>query len=128
MSAGVFLLARYTASYDPTAIHPIRIQPETESLVVGAATNDRPAGATTNPISATVSRNKRQSGLIPRTITIKLNTTAPDPLIPTYKPGGIVRLPALNQAVWNAATKGTECTYLGSDNWIVVGRDVERAQ
>jgi hypothetical protein len=126
MSAGIFEIARYEADYgDGTAIHPIKIQPETESLVVGTATNDRPAGSITNPISAVISRGKRQSGLRPRTITIKTPNTSP----PTgYKPGSLITLPALNKDVWEAAVRGETCSYLGLTTFVVAGRSREEAK
>lgn len=126
MSAGTFINARYAADYgDGTAIHPIKIQPETESLVIGAETNDRPAGAITNPISAVVSRGKNQRGLRPRTVSIK----TPDTGGPTgYKPGAVIIVPALNRAAWDAATPGTVCTYLGVATFTVVGRSAEVAR
>lgn len=123
MSAGVFINATYRASYGAgTAIHPIRIQPETEAATIGSVDNARPVGAQTNPIQARVSGSKRSIGLIARSITIQAPATGQ----PTgYKPLGITRIPALTQAFYDAATKGETVTYLGV-SYTVVSRSLER--
>ena len=110
MSAGVFEISRYQASYGAgTAIHPIRIQPETLSAEVDGVANDAPTGATNNPISAHTSKSNNEYGLRPRFITLR----APDENPPTgYQPRGITRIPALTTAFYNAATKGKDCSYL----------------
>jgi len=114
MSAGAFVKTRYAASYGAgTAIHPIRVQPETIDLVVATQDNDPPSGAITNPISAVVSRGKRARGLRPRLIALRTPSTSP----PTgYLPGGIIIVPALNDAIYaaaEAADNDTEVSYLG---------------
>lgn len=125
MSAGNFLNARYAADYDSGAIHPIRIQPETESLVIDVAPNARPAGAINNPISAVTSLGKRQKGLKPRTVSIRAPLTgAPD----GYLPGGVITLPVLNRAAWDAAQPGAACAYLGVTTFTVVGRAAEQTR
>lgn len=125
MSAGQFINARYAADYgDGLAIHPIRIQPETESLSVDSESNTRPSGAINNPISAVTSRGRRQRGLRPRTISIRLPLTGQ----PTgYQPGSTLVLPALNRAIWDAAQPGDAVTYLGVSTCTVVGKSAEQA-
>lgn len=113
MSSGAFVKTRYAADYGAgTAIHPIRVQPETIDLIVATQDNDPPAGAITSPISAVVSRGKRARGLRPRLIALRTPTTSPPA---GYLPGGIIIVPALNNAIWTAAStadEDTEVTYL----------------
>lgn len=111
MSAGPFVISRYAASYGgSTAIHPIRVQPETLSADIAGTTNDPPAGALNNPISASASKSKRSFGLGARSITLRGPVTSP----PTgYLPGGLTKIPCLTTAFYNLAVKGTEVDYLG---------------
>jgi len=123
MSAGVFTNTLYRASYgDGTAVHPIRVQPETIAAAIGATTNAAPTTAQTNPIQARVSGSKRSIGLIARSVTLQAPATGQ----PTgYKALGVTRIPALTQAFYDAATKGVTCTYLGVA-FTVVSRSLER--
>lgn len=124
MSAGNFIRSRYAADYgDGSAIHPIRVQPETIAASIGSEDNDPPAGAINNPISAKISLGKRARGLSPRYITLEFPLTSP----PTgYKAGGITRIPALTFPFWEAAVNGATCTYLGVA-CTVVSRSAEEA-
>jgi hypothetical protein len=125
MSAGAFVRSKYAADYGAgDQIHPIRVQPETISLVIDSEDNDPPSGDISNPISAVVSNSRRKLGLTPRIITLQLPATGQ----PTgYKPSGIVRVPALNRTIFDAAQKGDEATYLGV-TCIVVSKSTEIAQ
>jgi hypothetical protein len=123
VSAGVFLISRYAASYDTDAIHPIRVQPETVEASVGGTTNAAPTGAITNPISASISLGVRALGLRPRIVTLKSPETNPPA---GYAPLSNTRIPALNQAFWDACLKGTDVSYLGA-TFTVVSRDTEQA-
>lgn len=129
MSAGAFIRTRYAADYGAgTAIHPIRIQPETEDLIVATNQNTAPSGAITNPISAVVSRGKRARGLRPRLIALRTPTTSPPS---GYIPGGIIIVPALNKAIFAAAetaTQDTEVTYLGLATFKVAYVLIEEAR
>lgn len=110
MSAGVFERSRYEADYGAgTAIHPIRIQPETAELVLNSVTNDPPVGAITNPISVQVSRGRRSLGLHPRFVSIAFTGTPPA----EYSTGGTYRVPLLNKAIAAEAIAGAVGTYLG---------------
>lgn len=125
MSAGRFLRSKYAADYgDGTAIHPIRVQPETIQAVVGAEDNDPPAGEINNPISAQISRGRRSRGLSPRFITIQLPATSSPPT--DYAAGSITRIPALNAAFFGACVPGAIVEYLGVQ-WEVVSASPERA-
>lgn len=126
MSAGVFVRSSYAASYSttPVFLHPILVQPETLTAQIGAVINAAPTTGTDNPISAVTSRNKRQRGLIPRTVTLQAPATGQ----PTgYKPLGYTVIPALTEAFYNVAIKGAICDYLGID-FTVVSRSPELAQ
>lgn len=128
MSAGRFELTRYAASYGGgTQIHPIRVQEETLALSItpaggDAVTNDAPAGATTSPISAVVSRGKRAGGLRPRLVSIKFTGTPPD----GYSANQVIRLPWLTPFPVNFA-KSNVGVYLSAPI-IVVGLTSEEAK
>jgi len=122
MSAGAFVRSRYAASYETTAIHPIRVQPETALASIGGTANAAPAGAISNPIQARVGGGRRQIGLQARSITLEAPTTGQPA---GYAPGGITRIPALTEAFYNLAAKGVTCTYLGAA-FQVVSRSAER--
>lgn len=121
MSAGAFVRSRYAATYDTDAIHPIRVQPETEDAICNLVANSPPGGSANNPISARVSGGKRTLGLTCRRVILQAPTSG-EPS--GYLKGGITSIPALTQAFYNAATKGSACTYLGAE-FIVVGRSPE---
>lgn len=110
MSSGSFTITKYAASYaDGDQIHPIRVQPETLTAAIGSTTNAAPAGTINNPIQCRVSGGKRQIGLLARYITIQFPATGQ----PTgYQAGGTTRIPALTETFYDAATRGTNITYL----------------
>lgn len=111
MSSGAFQATKYQATYSNSAIHPIKVQPETIAASIGGTTNAPPTGAVTNPISARVSGGKRTRGLVPRTVTLRAPATG----APTgYLPNGITRIPALTPAFSAVAIYGASCTYLGA--------------
>lgn len=125
MSSGAFERSRYQASYSTTAIHPIRVQPETESAALTAettTTNAAPTGAITNPISAVSSLGERQLGLKPRQATLELTGTPPT----GYAAGSVTKIPILNTAFFTELTAGTSINYLGT-TWEVVSTSPERA-
>lgn len=112
MSAGAYNSSKYQASYgDGTNIHPIRVQPETISAVIGGTSNNNepPSAAVSNPISAKVSRGGRGLGLKPRTVTLKFTGTVPT----GYKAGAVIVIPWLKPFPL-AVVKGATGTYLNS--------------
>lgn len=125
MSAGSFVRSRYEANYaDPAPIHPIRVQPETLAATIGGTANAAPTDAVSNPISASVSRGKREKGLKPRTLTIQFPATGQ----PTgYKASGTTIIVALTLAFWNLGVPGATITYLGVE-CTVIGRSAEEAE
>lgn len=126
MSAGVFQRFKYAASYGAgTAIHPIRCQPETVLASCDGTANGEPSGALNNPISATISKGKRQKGLIPRKITIQSSGASPPS---GYKTGSITTIPALTPAFYTkASAAGAVVTYLNT-TWSVVSASPEVAK
>lgn len=123
MSAGAFVISSYRASYNTDQIHPIRIQPETLAASANSTANNAPSDPANSPISAVVSRGKRSKGLIPRTVTIRLNE---DQILTGYLPRSITTIPVLLPATFAAWTTGSEVDYLGAV-WTIVGRSQEEA-
>lgn len=122
MSNGSFVTSRYSSN-KTGEIHPIRIQPETLTLVVNGATNEAPAGAATSPISAQVSQSKRALGLNARSVTVKF----PTPGSTGYKADSPITLPWLaGVTAFDQFAKGQEVTYQGLTG-SVVGTSAETA-
>jgi len=123
MSAGNFVTAKYDADYgDGSAVHPIRVQPETLAATCGAEDNDEAAGAISNPIPCAAVGSKRGNAFVARRVRLKYKSG-------TLPPGGYTatsrtQIPALNRPFYEACTKGAEVTYLGAV-WSVVGRSAE---
>lgn len=114
MSAGPFIFRGYQAQYAADTFHPIRVQEETEGLVLDVnGTSVQNAGvaisAVTNPISARVSGSRRGIGLSASLLRFTWEGTPPN----GYLPGGVITLPALNLAIRSAA-RGSLGEYLGS--------------
>jgi hypothetical protein len=123
MSAGPFERTRYQATYLSTAIHPIRVQPETIALAEAGAptnTNDPPALSITIPISAVVSKSDRGLGLRPRKFNLELTGTPPT----GYSPGSRVSVPILTEAFYESIPVNDEVTYL-STTWQVISKTPE---
>lgn len=101
-----------------------RIQPETQDLVLGGATN-APGGATvTLPLRVNVSGSANALGVKPRTVTVRWISGAPT----GYSPNGVLRIPVLSDALWTAVDAGiTTGTYLGQPVR-VVGKTPERVK
>jgi len=123
MSAGLFLDSFYSAQY-ATAIHPIRVQPETTEAVVtatsGTVANSPATGPATSPISAQCGSSTRRLGLHAPVIYAKLIGTPPT----GYAPNSRVTIPCLGQAFFLACIKASQIDYLGTQ-WVVTGRRAE---
>jgi len=117
MSAGAFTLSKYQA--DDGTIYPVRVQPETITLNVGAA-NSAPSGAVDGPVYAKVSKSKRAYGVGCRKVSFRFTATPPT----GYLAGQTYSLPVLTPTVYSGATSGTTGTYL-STAIVVVGRSPE---
>jgi hypothetical protein len=114
LSSGPFVFRGYQAQYEADAFHPIRIQPETEDLVLNINGTDVQndgvaASATTNPISARVSGSRRGIGLYAALLRFTWDATPPT----GYLAGGVLTLPAMNFAI-RVAPRGSTGTYLGT--------------
>ena len=109
MSQGSFLIVNYESNKLGT-IHPIRIQPETLTLNIGAVSNAAPAGTAILP-SAQVSQGKRKKGLNSRSVTFKFD---PGDEPTGYKAESPITLPWLqDNAAFNGAFAGQAGTYQG---------------
>lgn len=122
MSAGPFI----TTSYQSTTLpgNPImiaRIQPETQSLVLGGAQNEQGGATVTLPLRVNISGNKNSLGVKPRTVTLRWTAAPPD----GYSPNGTLVVPILSQNLWDAIDPlVTTGTYLGAAV-VVVGKSPE---
>jgi hypothetical protein len=116
MSSGAFDRSKYED--DLGNIWGIRVQPETQTLVLGGVTNTEPAGATTPRFpSATVSGNRRKVGVNARLCRIQFTTTTPSGYLAT----GTISLPVLTLAAKAAFVKDAVGTYtLGGTAYDVV--------
>lgn len=108
MSAGNFLDAFYKT--DNGDIAPIRIQPESASLVVGGNTNTIPAGPANFPAPVKVSGSRRTYGIHARLVRVRFGSTPPT----GYQQNGTVTIPWLDPDTWRSLSKGMTGTYLGS--------------
>lgn len=107
MSAGGFVSARYAANNGD--VHPIRVQPETLSLNIGAA-NSSATGEITNRIRAKISKGNREIGIRPRGVVVRFTATVPD----GYKADQTYRVPILTRSVFDGIEEDDTGTYLGS--------------
>lgn len=107
MSAGAFVLSKYQRN--DGEIHPIRVQPETLGLVVDGNNNDAPAGASTRRTLALIGKANGGYGVRPRKINVRFTGTVPT----DYKVDQTYCIPAMQEAIWNAAITGATGTYLG---------------
>ena len=118
MSAGAFEVSRYTD--DGGNIYPIRIQPETSGLVIGAVTNDPNPAAATQQTFARARKNRNQYGVGARSIRVRFTSVLPT----GYKADQLYQIPILQAATWSGITPSDTGTYLGQDV-IVVSKSPE---
>lgn len=109
MSAGLFSRSSYLST-ETGQVHPIRVQPETETLEIEGVGNVRPSAPISNPISARVSGSRRKLGLSARAVRIAWSGAAPA----GYKAGGIISLPWLDGGTFGAIAQGQSGEYLGA--------------
>lgn len=124
MSAGPFEFSRYQTDTFPTEqIMIAKIQPETGTLVLGGAVN-LPGGPTvTLPLRVRISGGQNELGVKARFVSLKWATVADTP--DGYSPNGILRVPIMGKALWDAIDPGiTTGSYLGSPV-VVTGKTPE---
>lgn len=119
MSSGLFNTnARYevfpagTTAAQPAIVTTCRVQPETLALVLNGVANAAAAGAITIGLPrATISASGRRRGIIrARGVRVRFTgTTTPA----GYKPNGIIFLPWMVSATFNALPASSVGTYLG---------------
>ena len=125
MSTGAFIIARYAATYGAgTNVHPIKIQPETATLVVGGVTNSIPTASVNNQISARVAGGKRAIGLNARRISFRFSGTPPTGS--GYLANSIITLPWLSPFTTPVARGATGTYQTGAI--VVVGLSPEIAK
>lgn len=109
MSAGRYIRSTYQT--DGGQIVPIRVQPETI-----AAFNAAPVGALSAGFpSAKVSKTRREIGIGARHVTLKWVGDVPS----GYEPTGVLRVPVLTTAAYNAIALNSTVTYLGSSAVVI---------
>lgn len=114
MSAGQFTLRFYEA--DSGDIHLMKQQPETAGLTIAGTANVAISGPATSEFWAETNRGAKEYGLRPRKLRGRFNPgQAPD----GYKEGATFDVVIYNPAVYNGATIGAVCEYLGGSGLIV---------
>lgn len=124
MSAGTYLQdGKYET--DGGTVVAARIQPETITLTLNSVANALPTGTVTPGLpSAKVSGGRREFGINARLVRIRFTDTLP----PGYAMNGILTLPVLTTAAFNAYDKAQTGTYTleGTDyNVRFVGKTAE---
>jgi hypothetical protein len=119
MSTGQFKFSKYED--DDGNIHPIRIQPETELLTLGAA-NAPPAGTVDDNTFIRVSGSPRAYGLKARWVSFRFTDASPPG---GYKPGSLLRLPILNPTVYDGIIAGATTGTYQTGAIIAVGKGGE---
>lgn len=114
MSAGQFLRSFY--QLDNGEVARARVQPETI-----AGFNAAPAGPATVPGSARMGGGRRRFGINARFITAAWSGAAPT----GYDADGVIRIPILTPASYNAIELGDTLTYLGG-TLEVIGKTGEK--
>lgn len=119
MSAGTTTLVIYEG--DSGEKHLLRQQPESAIFSIDGAPNTIPIGPATSPFWAKASRAAREYGLRPRKLRGRWNAGA--------QPAGYAdcsefEVVVYSKAVYDGATIGAACTYLGSAGTLI-GRVAE---
>lgn len=126
MSAGQFSREKYevrgtnTPGITETVIVPIRVQPETVSLVIDGNNNDAPAGSVTLNVRAKARKGNTEYGIGARNITVAW-TAAP----PAGYEDELLTVPILTPATFDAIAVDDTGTYLGAA-CIVVSKKQEQ--
>lgn len=114
------VLARYQA--DNGDIHPIRLRPETNTVVSGTI----PAGNVTNNLFAKVTKSKRQFGISPRQVVIARGIGTGADTATVY-----ATLPICEPSDWDSDTGAwqvsSNVSYKGA-TWMIVSRIPENSR
>lgn len=113
MSSGSFVRAKYESNGG--SIYSCSVQPETLSLTLGGTANDEPTGAVDAEPSAYMSSSTRRLGVNARTVRLAWDGAPPS----GYEASGVLTVPILQPALFNAVSRGTTGTYLGADVEVV---------
>jgi len=118
MSFGAFTLTRYEAN--DGKIFPIRVQPETLTATIGGVANAAPTTAIGSGLPSALARGgRRVIGVKARKITASFATPPAG-----YKSGGLLQIPVLTEALWDAAVLGDVVVY-NTATGQVVGKSQE---
>lgn len=124
MSAGAFVRTKYEASTENQGgVYGITLQPETLQFDIGGSTNDPPAGAIDQVVTAYATPSRRKKGMRARYVTFEWDAGQ----VPTGYTGDPVRIPILTPVFFATAVAGAAGTYLGGTG-TVVGRSGETAK
>lgn len=107
MSSGAFETGRYGCT-KTAGIHKIKVQPETKTLTLGGQANAYAADPIDSVPSAKVSSSRRQLGITPRTVTIRMTAAGAGLSV-----GSVIRVPWFVDTTWNALADGAVGTYQG---------------
>lgn len=119
MSAGNFVISIYET--DGGAFVPCEVLPATLGAVFGAATNSPGAGPIDEGYpTAYMKGSRRRNGIHARRVTVRFSATPP-----TGYTGTSLSVPILTEALFEAISKGTTGTYLGSDIVVSAKTDEE---
>lgn len=119
MSGGPFVRARY--STDTTAIHPIRLQPETLEATFGTTENIQPTAPIDSQGAVSVRRGRRSYGIHARYVTVVFETDPPT----GYLGGSPLKIPVPLLTVWQGINVGDSVTYLDGTGGIVISKTPE---
>jgi hypothetical protein len=108
MSAGDFVISTYETAAGNFA--KIRVQPETLTLTIDSTANSAGAGPVNQQASAIANGSRRGIGVNARRVRLEWTGSPPT----GYDPNGILTVPVLTPALFNAIDKGDEGTYLGA--------------
>lgn len=108
MSAGIFVNSKYESNSG--RVYFVKVQPETEALILGGTANAAPAGAIDQEVTASARGGERKNGISCRRVALTWTGTIPD----GYFPNGRLEVPILTPALFSAVSRGTTGTYLGS--------------
>lgn len=120
MSSGPFITSTYETNRGE--LHPVKVQPETITLVLGGNANAANPGDRTSNIRARVTGSRRGYGVFCRTVSIKFaDGSAPA----GYKQDSVIRVPWLSPDGYEELGDGDTGLYLGVA-CVYVGKSPEK--
>jgi hypothetical protein len=108
MSSGEFSNSKYESNSG--RVYFAKVQPETLALDIGGSTNDAPAGAIDQEVSAKMNGSRREIGVNARSVSLSWTASPPT----GYDANGVVRVPIMTPTFFDSITRGATGTYLGA--------------